>query len=282
MTQDREVKTPSTEEFPLFIVSGGAGTSGELVTRTVLAQFEPINLPLQVFAKVFYPDQLQEVFEQARQENGLVIHSFVDPELRKIAAHTADELGVEAIDLIGPLMDQLSSRLRQAPLGKPGRYRQLHQSYFDRVDAINYAMEHDDGKNPDGWKVAEIILIGPSRVGKTPLSLYLSVLGWKVANIPIVPEILPNPELDQVPQERIIGLTIDPTELVRHRKHRMSQLGVPIRGEVTYIDPVRVFEEVSDFEDFSQYRGIHLIDITNKPIESSAEQVIQIIKRHRR
>jgi regulator of PEP synthase PpsR (kinase-PPPase family) len=282
MTQDQEAKRSTQEEFPLFIVSGGAGTSGELVTRTVLAQFEPINLPVRVFAKIFYPDQVQEVFEQAQGEKGLVIHSFVDPKLRQIALRTAKEMGVESIDLIGPLMDQLSIRLTQAPLGKPGRYRQLHKSYFDRVDAINYAMEHDDGKNHEGWKAAEIILIGPSRVGKTPLSLYLSVLGWKVANIPIIPEIPPNQDFDQIPREGIVGLTIDPTELVRHRKHRMSQLGVPMRGEVTYIDPVRVFEEVSAFEDFAQHRGIHLIDVTNKPIESSAEQVIQTIKRHRR
>jgi len=283
MSQELTPNPSSTDSnqvgIRIYIVSGGAGTSGELVTRTVLAQFDPASADIQMFPKIFFQEQVKDVFERAHKENALIVHSFVDPKLRTAAIDYASKLGVFAIDLTGPLIDFLSDKLKMAPLGKPGRYRQLHKSYFDRVEAIDFTIAHDDGKNPQGWSHAEIVLVGPSRVGKTPLSLYLSILGWKVANIPIVPEIIPNPLIKLIDPDKVVGLNIDPTELVRHRVHRMKQLGIIASTNPAYIDVQKVFEELESIKYFIRQCRFPLIDVTDKPIETSAEDVIRAVQR---
>jgi regulator of PEP synthase PpsR (kinase-PPPase family) len=188
-------------------------------------------------------------------------------------------VGVVAIDLIGSLIEKLADRLDQVPLGKPGMYRQLYKSYFDRIDAMDYTLAHDDGKNPHGWDSAEVIILGPSRVGKTPISLYLSVLGWKVANIPLVPGIHPNKHLSEIDPRRLVGLSISPGELIEHRQHRQRLLGV-ISVDADYIDPVKVYEEIETVEKFFRRNKIPLVNVTGKPIETSADEILRVVRRN--
>ena len=178
----------------------------------------------------------------------------------------------------GPLIESLSGKLGQEPLGAPGLYRQLYRSYFDRVAAMDYSLAHDDGKNPPGWKDAEIVLVGASRVGKTPVSLYLAVLGWCVANVPLVAGVPPSEELLQLDPRKLVGLTISPSELVEHREHRQRRLGLAVKKS-EYVDPVKVFEETDSIEQFLKRRGIPIIDVTGKPIETTADEVIRLIRR---
>ena len=268
----------SDPSLPVYILSGGVGSSGEQLARTVLAQFREANVFLQIFSKVVHKAKAREIVDQAAVQGALIIHTFVDPKLRKAVQEYADEKGVVALDLVGPFIDELAERLQEKPLGTPGLYRQLHKSYFDRIDAMDYTLNHDDGKHPEGWCDAEIVLVGASRVGKTPLSLYLSVLGWKVANIPLVPGIPPHKAFGELDKQRVIGLTITPSELIEHRQHRQNRLGV-INHEADYVNPPKVYEEIEAVEKFLNQNGIPIIDVSGKPIETSADEVIRLIKR---
>jgi hypothetical protein len=270
----------NTPERPqvIYVVSGGVGASGEQLVRTVLAQFPGADFTVKLFPKVFTIGQVEYIFETALARQAIVVHTFVDSKLREEARKVAQSSGVIAIDLVGPLIENIANQLSQEPLGKPGLYRQLYRSYFDRIAAMDYGLSHDDGKNPHGWSEAEIVLLGASRVGKTPISLYLSVLGWKVANVPLIAGIEPRDELWGLDKRRLVGLTITPGELIEFRKHRQRALGVG-GYHSDYIDPQKVYEEIDAIETYLKRQRIPIIDVTGKPIETAADEVIRLIRR---
>jgi hypothetical protein len=199
----------------------------------------------------------------------------VDSHLRQRLVDLAQERDVTAIDLMGALLERLTAVLGQPPLERPGLYRQLHRPYFERIEAIEYALKHDDGQNREGWHTADVLLVGVSRTGKTPLSVYLSVLGWKVANLPIVPEIPIPPELYQLDPARVIGLKIDLDRLLAYRRRRISQLGIPAQS--AYTDPERIEEELRLAQSIFRRGGFYTIDVTDKTVEVSADEVIKRI-----
>jgi regulator of PEP synthase PpsR (kinase-PPPase family) len=270
---------PTQSTTQVFILSGGMGSSGEQLVRTVIAQFPDANLSVEIFPKVYTRDQVQEILGEAVKSDAVVVHTFVDPDLRGYVMKVSQDIGLSAIDLVGPLIGQLVEKIHQVPLGKPGLYRQLYQSYFDRIRAMDYMLDHDDGKNPEGWRDAEIILLGASRVGKTPLSLYLSVLGWQVANVPLVADISPRKELFELDRNRLVGLTIAPAELIEHRKHRQRNLGVA-GSPSSYVDPEKIFEELQTIEVFYRRHRISVVDVTGKPIETTADEIIRRVRRN--
>jgi len=264
--------------LPLYVLSGGVGASGEQLARTVLAQFQGADVPIQIFAKVYHKENIREIVAEAAAQGAILAHTFVDPKLRKTITQYAGQQGVVAIDLVGPLMENLAEKLGQEPLGKPGLYRHLYQSYFDRINAMDYTLAHDDGKSWQGWPAAEIVLLGASRVGKTPLSLYLSVLGWKVANVPLVTDVKPHASLFELDGPQLVGLTIAPSELLEHRQHRQSRLGVG-GWETDYIDPLKVYEEIEMIEKMLKRHAIPIVDVTGKPIETSADEIVRLVQR---
>ncbi len=226
-------------------------------------------------ANVRFPGQIEDAVERARQADATLVHTLVDGELRAYLVALATAHGVAQIDLMGPLLEHVTARLGQLPLGKPGLYRQLNRPYFDRIAAIDYTMAHDDGKNPENWSQAEVLLVGVSRVSKTPLSLYLSVLGWKAANLPLVPELELPAELFQIDRKRVVGLTIAPGQLVQLRQQRQSRLG--ISGPSDYTNPQKIYEELQYASEVCRRGGFTVIDVTDKPIESTADEVVRLI-----
>ena len=249
---------------PIYVVSGGTGASGEQVVYTVLAQFPESQVPVITIAHVHHRAQVADAVAQAASSGGTIVHTLVDTGLRRLLIRRAEEEGIVAIDLMGPLLQHLLATLVEQPLGQPGLYRRLNQAYFDRVSAIDYAMAHHDGKDPAGWSEAEIVLVGVSRVGKTPLSMYLSVLGWKAANVPLIPEVDPPAALFQLDPRRVIGLTMDPTRLVFHRQERRRRLGAP--GLEAYTDLGAVAKEIEAGRHLFRRAGFTTIDVTDKPI----------------
>jgi regulator of PEP synthase PpsR (kinase-PPPase family) len=262
---------------PIYVVSGGTGASGEQVLYTVLAQFPDSQVPVITIAHVHHRGQVADAVAQAAASGGTIVHTMVDAGLRRLLIRCAEDEGIVAIDLMGPLLELLSATLAKQPLGNPGLYRRLNQAYFDRVSAIDYAVGHDDGRDPSGWPEAEIVLVGVSRVGKTPTSMYLSVLGWKAANVPLIPEVDPPAALFQLDPRRVIGLSMDPTRLVFHRQERRRRLGAP--GLEAYTDLGAVTEEVEAARRLFRRAGFTAIDVTDKPIEASAHDVIALITR---
>lgn len=257
----------------IFILSGGVGASGEQLVNTVLAQFPGSVVHTRTIGNIRNPEQMSLLLREASAAGALVLHTFVDAQMRQQLEEEARRLGVQTIDLMGPLIGWLATALHQTPLQQPGKYRQLHREYYDRVAAIEYSLAHDDGKRPEGWPQAEIMLVGVSRSGKTPLSLYLAVLGWKVANYPLVPEIpVPQALFDLAPHQ-VIGLTVDPEQLLVYRRQRQARLGV---GESsTYTDLEHIQEEINWAKKVFRQGGFDVINMTDKTIEQSADEIIR-------
>jgi [pyruvate, water dikinase]-phosphate phosphotransferase / [pyruvate, water dikinase] kinase len=262
---------------PVYVVSGGVGASGEQLVHTVLAQFPDHRVPVIVVGNVRQVGQIESVIARAKDSGGTIAHTLVDAGLRDELVSRAQAAGVEAIDLMGPLLRRVAQVLGREPLGHPGLYRQLHRDYFDRVAAIEFTMAHDDGKKTEGWRSAEIVLVGVSRTGKTPLSLYLSVLGWKVANMPLIPNLPPFPALFQLDPRRVVGLTIEAGQLLLHRQQRQIRLGAP--GPSAYVDPNGIYEEIQNARQVFRRGGFAVIDVTDKPIETCADEIIRLIQR---
>ncbi len=268
----RRAKSPP----PIYVVSGGVGASGEQLVQTVLAQFPDHNMPVITVGNVRQVTQLKRVVAQAKQAGGTIAHTLVDDRLRRVLVDLARSEDVAAIDLMGPLLSRLEAVLKRKALGQPGLYRQFHRAYFERVSAIEFTMTHDDGQQRAGWPQADIVLTGVSRSGKTPLSMYLAVLGWKVANVPLVPEMPPPPELFKLDRRRVIGLTIRPDQLIVFREQRYARLGVS--APIDYINPRRIGEEVQAALRVFRSGRFAVIDVTDKPIETSADEIIKLIE----
>lgn len=261
---------------PVYIVSGGTGDSGAKVVETVLVQFPDFKVPIIKAGFVRQKEEIGDIIAKAALTNGTIIHTMVDGELRKFLKEHAKKNNVIALDLMGPLVDRLTEILGQKPKEQPGLYRKLRQSYFDRVDAIEFTMDHDDGKGTEDLHLADIIIIGVSRCGKTPLSMYLAVLGWKVANIPIILDSSMPAKLFEIDNRRVFGLDIDYDRLAVHRKERQERLSM---GSTTYTNPKIVFEELEEAVKLFKKNGFTRIKVSDKAIESSAGDIIDIINK---
>jgi regulator of PEP synthase PpsR (kinase-PPPase family) len=178
-------------------------------------------------------------------------------------------------DLFGDLMARLRRRLGQVPKAEPGRYRALRHDYYERIEAIEFSIEHDDSQNLATLDGAEIVLIGVSRSGKTPLSMYLAMHGWKTANVSFLPG-LPWPvELESVDRQRLVGLVIDRERLMGHRRRRSVEVG--FQGTTNYSSEESLFLELEELREELKRHRISTVDVTEKPIETTAQEVIQRI-----
>ncbi len=260
----------------IFVVSGGTGFSGEQLLRTALAQFPTSEPVITVIAGIRHPEQLENVVAQAVAANGFIVHTLVDTVLRLTLERLARNRGVLAVDLIGALLAQLQVVLGQEPVGRPGMYREKCRETFERTEAIDYTLAHDDGRRPEDWRQADIVLVGVSRVGKTPISLYLASLGRKVANVPLVGG-EPPPELFQLHRRRVVGLTIEPDQLLAHRRWRERRLKVSLSG--SYSNPLKLREELEAARRVFVQGGFAVVDITNKPVEVSAREILEAVGR---
>ncbi|ACL26614.1 MULTISPECIES: pyruvate, water dikinase regulatory protein [Chloroflexus] len=262
---------------PLYIVSGGAGAVGEQVARLTLSQFEGAEVPLIIVPNVRDPEQIAEVVAQAAQQNGTILHTLMEPTLRRELMRLAREMGVAEIDLVGSVLSRLATVLQKEPLGKPGLYQARRSTYFARLEAIEYTVAHDDGNKPYELHQADIVLVGISRVGKTPLSMYLAVLGWKVANVPLVREI-PLPEaLLQVDPRRVIGLIVEAEQIAARRRWRQRRMGVNLGS--TYTNLEAAIDEVEWARRIFRQHGWTTLNVTDKSIEESADEIISLISR---
>ncbi len=273
---------PATEKIPsikIYIISGGVGASGEQLVNTVLAQFPGQNVIIENKKHVQRTLQIQYILLQAQKEKAFLVHTLVDKGLRSYLIKEAKKRDIPEVDMMGDLIEWLSVHLNQQPLQEPGRYRKLQREYFDRIDAIHYAIAQDDGKNPPGWPQADIVLLGVSRSGKTPLSMYLAVLGWKVANIPLIPQLPVPKSIFELDPRRAIGLTIDPAQLHIYRSHRLARMGIPYKSDYNNFE--KITEEINFAMEIFQKGGFMVIDVTDKTIELSADEIIKHLSNYR-
>ncbi len=261
----------------VIVVSGGMGASGEQVARTALAQFAGADVPIEVAGGVRTVDEVYEVVDRAAWYNAVIIHTLVDVEVREALVKASAICGVAHVDLMGPSLDILTVLLDREPACQPGLYRKVREDYFRRIEAIEFAVRHDDGSHYEELGRADIVLIGVSRAGKTPLSMYLAMRGFRTANVPLVAGIDPPEELFTVDPGRVVGLTLDPDRLVGLRRRRQQNLG---RGAApVYSDPREVFQDLENARDVCRRGRFAVVDVTLKPIEESASEVVGHVSR---
>lgn len=261
----------------IYIVSGSTGASGTQLVRTALAQFRHEDVPVHIVPQVRHTEQVDELIARAAESQGIIVHTLVDSHLRAYLIERAEASAVQAVDLMGALLNQLADRLHEEPLNQPGRYRILHEQDLKRIDAIRFTVEHDDGQRAFDLPHAEIVLVGVSRVGKTPISVYLATMGWKVANIPLAPGVNPPEELFRIDPQRVIGLTTQTDRLVTYRQNRGHGLG--LRAGSAYSNPKALIDEVEYAYDIFKKGRFSVIDTTDRSIEENADKIIALMAR---
>ncbi len=269
-------KDSQNEKFPpIYIVSGGKGLAGDAVVQSVLIQFPNNKVPVIIVPDILNQERIDNIISKVLVTNGVIVHTMVDPEARKMLIYSCIESGVKHFDLVGDLSDYLSNLLNTKPISKPGLYRLSNIAYFQRVEAIDFTLKVDDGQNPERIVQADIVLTGVSRTGKTPLSVYLAMFGWKVANVPIIPGIEPPEGLFNADPGRVFGLDISPVYLIAQRANRVKSLHMD--EDTDYINARKVGEELAFARRIFERGGFTEIQITNKPIESSANEILNIL-----
>lgn len=260
----------------IFIMSDGTGKTAEQAMNAALTQFTETQVRITKFAEVRTADQVVEIIRSAKQKGAFIVHTVVSTELRHLILNTGRVHSVETIDLMGPLLAQLSQQFEISPSEKPGLFRQLNQAYFQRIEAMEFVLRHDDGQRIHELDKAEIILLGVSRTFKTPLSIFLAFKGWMVANVPIILGIEVPPELFQLQQAYIFGLTTDAENLALLRRVRHEHLG-KATGNYAEINFVR--QELKYAQSiFAQRPDWPVLKVTNKPIEEIASEILEKIR----
>lgn len=266
--------------YYIYVVSDATGATGEMVLRAALTQFETSGIVVERMAQVRTEEQIRDIVRTVAQRQGLIVHTLVSARLREVMLSEGRKHLVPTIDLMGPLLTRLESLLKRSPLAQPGLFRQLDEDYYQRTEAINFAVKHDDGRRPQDLPQADIVLVGVSRTGKTPISIYLSSQGWQVANVPVVLGVEPPSQLFQLPRKRVVGLTIKPDRLTLIRQARLHRLA---RGmDTSYADFNHIVQEL-EYGDLIFRRGRWpVIDVTGKSIEEAAAEVIGLTGGERR
>lgn len=259
----------------VYVLSDSVGETAELVIKAAISQFTHVSdLELQRVSYVDSKEVLYETVLQASDNQAVIGFTLVNPDFRKYLLDHAKAKKVACIDILGPVIDAMESVFNQKPRLEPGLVHKLDEDYFRRVEAIEFAVRYDDGRDPRGISKADIILIGVSRTSKTPLSQYLAHKKIKVANIPIVPEVKPPPELFQIDPARCIGLKMNPDKLNDIRKERLKALGL---GEhASYANMERIHQELAHFDSVVDRIGCQVIDVSNKAVEETANVIMQI------
>jgi regulator of PEP synthase PpsR (kinase-PPPase family) len=259
------------------VLSDSTGETAEKVVRAAMLQFPHSGAHIRVHTRVRTKEAVRPILERAANEGALIVFTVVSPELREYIHAASYELKVEALDLIGSLIGKLSTFLDRQPINMPSGMLPLSDEYFRRIDAVEFTVKSDDGKEPRNFKKADLVLVGVSRTSKTPLSTILAQRGLKVANLPLVLGVATPPELDEAPQDRIVGLTIGLDPLVEIRKARLKQLGLSVDASYGLRDQVKEELEYAQ-RIFRAHPGWPVIDVTGRAIEETAVIILESLK----
>lgn len=260
---------------PIYVVSGGKGLAANNMVQSVLIQYPNNSVPVIIVPNVSDEKKLEEVVLRAKKDSGLITHTMVNSDLRKTLIGMAKKHKVKQIDFMGKLADYLDQELGIASLKSPGLFREINQRYFDRIEAIEFTLNHDDGMSPERLHKAEIVLCGVSRSGKTPLSVYLAMYGWKVANVPLVDGIKPPKELFEIDPQRVFGLHIGVQHLLAHRIKRLKSL--PRHDSSNYTDEAKIKHEIRNASFIFRKGKFTVVHVSNKPVESTANEILNIM-----
>ncbi|MBO6039450.1 MAG: kinase/pyrophosphorylase [Acidaminococcaceae bacterium] len=252
----------------IYALSDSIGGTAESVIKATVSQFTETKFEVIRIPYINNKEQIDEALQEAARHQAVVCYTIVNPRLREHLADKAVELQLQVVDVLGPMLRAIQKNSGLLPKNQAGLIHALDHEYFKRVEAVEFAVKYDDGKNPLGLLKADIVIIGVSRTSKTPLSMYLAHKQLKVANVPLVPEIVPPPELFKVPHHKIIGLLIDPYKLTDIRMTRLKAMG--LSEDATYADVERITEELDYAKGIMRRVHCMIINVSNRAIEETA------------
>jgi regulator of PEP synthase PpsR (kinase-PPPase family) len=260
----------------IYIISDGTGETAATMVRAALVQYDQMDINIIRCKNVRSEAQLEGVISEAFEQQGILVHTVVSPSMRAKITELASGKGIQAVDLLGPLLSSLDRHFGVHSADEAGLLRTVDERYFKRIEAIEYTVKHDDGKTLADLDRADIILVGVSRTSKTPLSIFLSHKGWKVANIPLVVESPLPEELFKVDQRKIVGLIIDIDSLSRIRRNRLEKFGTDPGGE--YASMSYIEREIQHAQEiFRKNKRWPVFNVTERALEETAAEIIRII-----
>lgn len=264
-------------KLKVIVASDSVGETGELVAKACLSQF---NIDESGEVLIRYPyieteEHVDDVVDLAKSKNAIVVFTIITPDLRKYIQKELKSEEIPSVDIMGPLMSVLEGKTEEQPYYEPGRVHKLDEDYFKKIEAIEFAVKYDDGKDAGGLDKADIVLIGVSRTSKTPLSQFLALKKYKVMNVPLVPEVVPPKELYGVDPKKCVGLKINPQTLNKIRKERLTQLG--LKDTASYANDKRIQEELDYFNEIISKIGCPVIDVSEMAIEETANEIMKYV-----
>lgn len=262
----------------IMVLSDSVGGTASNVVHAALSQFPNVEYELKNFPFIREQSQLQTVLEKAKKFNAVILHTFVDTMFVDMIESFCFEQGITCIDVINPLIKEVTAQTNTMPQHKPGANHMLDDKYFDRISALEFAVKYDDGKDPKGFLEADIVVLGISRTSKTPLSIYMANQGYKVANLPLMPESSLPDELWQVDEKRIVGLTNEEEMLSNIRRERMISYGM--NPETPYSSMERIRREIQFAEDLYNKLNCKIINVSSKSIEETSAIIIDSLNNH--
>ena len=266
MTQPHQVS--------IHILSDSLGETAEMVALAAAAQFTPDSFRIERLARIHTPEQLRSVVQTHCGGHCLFLYTLVDDELRIEMNRMVVDSGVNAVDLIGPAVHLISTVTGLAPTGEAGAVHRTDASYFERIEALEFAVKHDDGRNPQGLVDADIVLLGVSRTSKTPLSMYLAFKGIRVANVPLALGIAPPEEVFTLDRRRCFGLMSSPRTLAHIREERMRELGMVVPH---YADNEQIARELDEARGLMRKIGCIVVNTDGRAVEETAQEILRYV-----
>lgn len=266
----------SDQGYTIYILSDSTGETAATMIRAALVQYSQREINIIRSKNVRTEAQAEAIVEECFQNRGMIVYTVASPQMRSKIREMAAAKGMPYFDLLGPLLGTLDTYFGVNSESNVGALRTVDERYFKRIEAIEYTVKHDDGKTFSELDKADVILVGISRTSKTPLSIFLSHKGWKVANVPLVLDTPLPEELSKVDQRRIVGLIIDIDSLQRIRKNRLEKFGQDTGGE--YASLAHISKEIEYAEKiFKQNRRWPVFNVTERALEETASEIVRII-----
>jgi regulator of PEP synthase PpsR (kinase-PPPase family) len=256
----------------IHVLSDSLGETGEMVALAAAAQFEPGAFRIERLSRVDDAQQLRDIVVSHCGAHCIFLYTLVDRSLCAEMERLVSERGVNAVDLLGPAVDLIARVSGYEPTHEAGAVRRTDAGYFERVEAMEFAVKHDDGRNPEGLLEADMVLIGVSRTSKTPLSMYLAFKGYRIANIPLAKGSAPPHELFDVDRRKLFGLVSSADTLMEIRTMRMKELGGYVPG---YADREQIERELEQARALMRQLGCIIINTDGRAIEETAQEILR-------
>jgi len=267
---------PDDRPKMIFVCSDAVGETAEAVAKATARQFTAEQVVIKRFGHIKYEEEIKLIIHEAAKAGGFIVYTLVQPELRETMREESIRMGVRAVDVMGPMMQAFIDTFQDSPKNEPGLLRRLDETYFRKIEAVEFAVKYDDGKDARGFLEAQVVLIGVSRTSKTPVSIYLATKGIKTANYPLTIEVKPPEELFvQKPGRLIVGLTMQPERLLKVRSERLKSLGLP--SSAKYASLERITRELEFADSIMRRLKCPVIDVTERAIEETASLILEML-----